>query len=184
LISALLVALAAFAPAANAASGVHKIKHVVIIMQENRSFDSYFGMFPGADGIPMRHGKPAACIRDPLRNTCVRPYHDHHDINYGGPHENMAFATDLDFGQMDGFIRSRETCANGVENVIDPLDCEAKLRPDMMGYHDAREIPNYWAYARSFVLQDHMFEPVAPGACPRTCSWSRSGLPAARAPTR
>jgi phospholipase C len=28
-----------------------------------------------------------------------------------------------------------------------------------MGYHDQREIPNYWAYARHFVLQDHMFEP-------------------------
>jgi phospholipase C len=28
-----------------------------------------------------------------------------------------------------------------------------------MGYHDGREIPNYWAYARNFVLQDHMFEP-------------------------
>jgi phospholipase C len=28
-----------------------------------------------------------------------------------------------------------------------------------MGYHDSREIPNYWAYARDFVLQDHMFEP-------------------------
>jgi hypothetical protein len=99
---ALLFALAALAPAANAASGIHKIKHVVIIMQENRSFDSYFGTYPGADGIPMRNGKPIACIPDPLRHTCVRPYHDHHDINYGGPHENTAFATDLDFGQMDG----------------------------------------------------------------------------------
>ena len=28
-----------------------------------------------------------------------------------------------------------------------------------MGYHDAREIPNYWTYAHDFVLQDHMFEP-------------------------
>ena len=28
-----------------------------------------------------------------------------------------------------------------------------------MGYHDRREIPNYWAYARNFVLQDHMFQP-------------------------
>ena len=37
-----------------------------------------------------------------------------------------------------------------------------------MGYHDAREIPNYWTYAQDFVLQDHMFEPDA--------SWS---LPAA-----
>src|SRR3989442_527969 len=34
-------------------AGIHKIRHVVVIMQENRSFDSYFGTFPGADGIPM-----------------------------------------------------------------------------------------------------------------------------------
>lgn len=33
-------------------TGIHKIQHVVIIMQENRSFDSYFGTYPGADGIP------------------------------------------------------------------------------------------------------------------------------------
>src|SRR5215471_15153978 len=39
--------------------GIHKIKHVIIIVQENRSFDSYFGTFPGADGIPMKGGKPA-----------------------------------------------------------------------------------------------------------------------------
>jgi phospholipase C len=36
------------------ASGIHKIQHIVIVMQENRSFDHYFGTFPGADGIPMR----------------------------------------------------------------------------------------------------------------------------------
>jgi phospholipase C len=29
-----------------------------------------------------------------------------------------------------------------------------------MGYHDAHELPNYWKYAKNFVLQDHMFEPV------------------------
>ena len=33
-------------------SGIHKIRHVIIVMQENRSFDSYFGTFPGADGLP------------------------------------------------------------------------------------------------------------------------------------
>ena len=32
--------------------GIHKIKHVVVIMQENRSFDSYFGTYPGAAGLP------------------------------------------------------------------------------------------------------------------------------------
>lgn len=33
-------------------SGIHKIKHVIVIMQENRSFDSYFGTYPGAEGFP------------------------------------------------------------------------------------------------------------------------------------
>ena len=36
----------------------------------------------------------------------------------------------------------------------------------MMGYHNAREIPNYWTYAKDFVLQDHMFEPVASWSLP------------------
>ena len=35
-----------------------------------------------------------------------------------------------------------------------------------MGYHDAREIPNYWTYAQNFVLQDHMFEPNASWSLP------------------
>ena len=35
-----------------------------------------------------------------------------------------------------------------------------------MGYHDQREIPNYWAYATNFVLQDHMFEPNASWSLP------------------
>ena len=35
-----------------------------------------------------------------------------------------------------------------------------------MGWHDAREIPNYWAYAQNFVLQDQMFEPNASWSLP------------------
>ena len=46
------------------ASGIHKIKHVIVIMQENRSFDDYFGTFPGADGIPMQNGQPTVCVPD------------------------------------------------------------------------------------------------------------------------
>jgi len=35
---------------------IHKIRHIVIIMQENRSFDSYFGRFPGLTSIAMSNG--------------------------------------------------------------------------------------------------------------------------------
>lgn len=161
LATTLFVAAAAAAPA-TADSGIHKIKHVVIVMQENRSFDSYFGTFPGADGIPMRGGVPTVCAPDPLINRCVRPYHDRSDVNYGGPHEAQAYATDLANGRMDGFIRARQTCTN----ALDPKDCIANLSVDMMGYHDQREIPNYWDYAKHFVLQDHMFEPNASWSLP------------------
>ncbi len=162
LAAALLAAAASASSAAADNGGIHKIKHVVIIMQENRSFDSYFGTFPGADGIPMRGGVPTTCAPDPLLHRCIRPYHDSHDVNYGGPHEAQAFATDLDNGRMDGFIRARQTCTN----ALDPKDCIAGLSVDMMGYHDQREIPNYWDYAKQFVLQDHMFEPNASWSLP------------------
>ena len=130
-----LAVIAALAPAALAAKGIHKIKHVVIIMQENRSFDNYFGTYPGADGIPMRHGIPTTCVPDPLRHRCVRPFHDTKDVDYGGPHELGAFNADYDSGRMDGFIRSRENCTN----ALDPKDCIALLTLDMMGYHTQRE---------------------------------------------
>ena len=49
-----------------------KIKHVIVVMQENRSFDSYFGTYPGADGIPMQNGTPTACVNDPTTNSAWR----------------------------------------------------------------------------------------------------------------
>ena len=52
-------------------TGIHKIKHVVIIMQENRSFDSYFGTFPGADGIPAGSVRPGSGQRR-LRSAVPR----------------------------------------------------------------------------------------------------------------
>src|SRR5262245_54663251 len=46
------VSVAAPARLRQAPTGIHKIQHVVVIMQENRTFDNYFGTYPGADGIP------------------------------------------------------------------------------------------------------------------------------------
>src|SRR5438552_2789351 len=85
-------------------NGIHKIQHIVVIMQENRSFDSYFGTYPGADGIPMRNGMPAVCVPDPARGGCQRPYHDANDVNGGGPHGQVHAVADVDGGKMDGFI--------------------------------------------------------------------------------
>lgn len=138
--------------------GIHKIKHVIMIMQENRSFDSYFGTFPGADGIPMRHGVPTVCVPDPGRG-CTRPYHDTADINGGGPHGTGNAIADINGGAMNGFVRQRAAAHKACTVQNDPA-CAVTATPDVMGYHTAAEIPNYWTYAHDFVLDDHMFEPV------------------------
>jgi phospholipase C len=123
-----------------AAQGIHKIKHIVVIMQENRSFDSYFGTYPGADGIPGH-----VCLPDPARHTCARPFHDRRDSNRGGAHGWVGAKADIDHGKMDGFVAATEQ--------------HSRARSDVMGYHNGKDIPNYWAYAHNYVLQDRMFEP-------------------------
>jgi phospholipase C len=148
----------------DASAGIHRIRHVIVIMQENRSFDSYFGTFPGADGIPMKDGRPAACLSVPGLRRCVRPYHDPNDRNFGGPHARWDATGDVDGGRMDGFVaHARRAARNSgcLDPATSPFDprCAVGAGIDVMGYHDAREIPNYWTYARQFVLQDRMFEP-------------------------
>jgi phospholipase C len=144
----------------NSSSDIHKIKHVVIIMQENRSFDHYFGTFPGADGIPMQNGIPTVCNPDTVSGKCVKPYRDTSPVNAGGPHGDIAAVADIDGGKMDGFVaqaeKAQKNCAPNDPN------CSGKNmqsgQTDVMGYHTEEDIPNYWAYAKNFVLQDKMFE--------------------------
>src|SRR5687767_12492655 len=65
-------------------AGIMNLDHLIFIVQENRSFDHYFGTFPGADGIDMRpDGTPKACIPDPKLRSCVRPYYSSDLINLG-----------------------------------------------------------------------------------------------------
>ena len=146
---------------ADTAKGIHKIRHVVIVMQENRSFDSYFGTYPGADGIPMRNGEPTVCNPDPKTHTCVEPYHDTSDRNAGGPHDTINAIRDINGGRMDGFQQEARKGRFLACHATDNPGCSlTPKKPDVMGYHDWHEIPNYWDYARNFVLQDHMFEGV------------------------
>jgi phospholipase C len=139
---------------------------VIIIMQENRSFDSYFGTYPRVDGIPRdRSGRSTVCVPDPASGTCIKPFHNPDDTNGGGPHTSQDALTDIDGGKMDGFIKTEEQ-SNSFDTHVPgcALDLKAPVCHDAMGYKTRHDIPNYWSYADHFVLQDHMFEP--------TDSWS------------
>jgi phospholipase C len=145
-------------------TGIHQIQHVVVLMQENRSFDQYFGTFPGANGIPMSNGVPTVCIPNPNTGGCNRPYVDHADVQGGGPHGQGAAVTAIDSNKMDGFISVAETSAR---DCVDPMQVDCQRVPmDVIGYHTQGDIPNYWRYAQNFVLQDRMFEPITSYSLP------------------
>jgi phospholipase C len=116
-------------------AGFEKIHHVIWIIQENRSFDNYFGTYPGADGLP-----PGVCLPAmPGSKKCVAPFH----MPAGAPacdleHYWEAAHAAYDNGKMDGFVW-------------------AEGSPYTMGYYDWRDIPNYWNYARHFTLADRFF---------------------------
>jgi phospholipase C len=154
-------AVAAPAAAPTYREAAQNLQHVIVIMQENRSFDQYFGAFPGANGppngtcVPLNPAQP--------KDGCVAPFHDPHDNNAGGPHASPDAQADLDDGittdKMDGFV-ARQT-AQGRGQCKGP-NCgvvhDGIARHDVVGFHTDAEIPNYWAYAEHFVLQDQLFE--------------------------
>jgi phospholipase C len=138
------------------------ISHVVIIMQENRSFDSYFGTFPNAHGF-----SPNTCVPfDPAHPAagCIAPFHNPLDVNAGGPHTENDAGADLNNGVttafMNGFVKQQETANRHCFNS--PALCaQAALgisHHDVVGFHTDAEIPNYWTYAKNFVLLDNFYE--------------------------
>jgi phospholipase C len=170
-------------PPAVLAKARQKIQHVIVILQENRSFDHYFGTFPGADGIPMKNGVPTVCIPNPKAPSgCTKPFHDPSLENKGGPHTDAAAAADIDGGKMDGFVQESFKATPYCTLHPTAAVCQqSAAAPDVMGYHDQREIPNYWTYAEKFVLQDHLFEPnigwSEPAHLYAVSAWSARCLP-------
>ncbi|MCL5256587.1 MAG: alkaline phosphatase family protein [Chloroflexi bacterium] len=164
--------LAGCAPYLSAASptattkGLETIEHFVFIMQENRSFDSYFGTYPGADGIPA-----GVALEGSPGSPQLAPYHDTNNVNRGGPHGWDASKAAINGGKMDGFLKESLRGGKGGDGLppCEPPgpNCPPGRNPlDVMGYHDFNEIPNYWNYAHLYVLQDRMFESVASYSLP------------------
>jgi phospholipase C len=127
-------AAAAAVPTATVPPGMGKISHIVFLIKENRTFDTYFGTFPGANGVTT--GKISTGQVIPLGHT---PDRTPHDMGHSWP----AALTAMDNGQMDQF----DLIPNGTVNG------------DYQTYTQFTEqdIPNYFAYARQFVLSDNTF---------------------------
>src|SRR2546423_1301246 len=105
------------------------VKRVIFLMLENRSFDHLFGRFPGVNGATTGNsrGKEVPLIHAPQWMPG--------DL----PHDPPAAANSIDGGKMDGFA---------LEKVSDVFAYSQYLEED---------IPNYWHWARDFVLADNFF---------------------------
>lgn len=124
---------------APATDGTIPIDHIIVIFQENRTFEDYFGTYPGANGLNPELALPVS----PNSNVKVRPFHlnstnmymtNVQDLNHAATVARIAY----DNGKMDGFVYAEKSELT-------------------MGYYDYTDIPCYWDYASRFVLMDNFF---------------------------
>jgi phospholipase C len=154
-----------------------KVKYVFVIYQENRSFDSLFGTFPGADGLFSQPANATPGFYEQLINTDgsvgeIHPFRigpaqyaaDTDDINHD--HYIIDDKMDIENGvpQMDKFAVTEERYHSPTGNP----SLEAKQFGELaMAYEDCDTVPLLWSYADKFVLFDHIFQllsgPSTPG---------------------
>lgn len=158
LIGMALAAAVLALPAAASAEPQPKtpIKHVISLMQENHSFDNYFGTYPGADGIPA-----GACIPKSLakpRGACVKPYRIGNRATEDLNHSSDIFRAQYHGGRLDGFVAAlaRATGRQGTQT---------------MGHYDDGDIPYYWNVADNYTLFDRFFTSAHGGSVSNHMFW-------------
>src|SRR5487761_1429346 len=136
-----------------------QIKHIVVLMMENHSYDNYLGMLQGrGDGFPLgADGKPE--ISNP--DTAGEPVRAHHlSSTVQRPHvpSQSWHAThhQWDEGKCDGFVTSTHVVVPAAGDV-DPAECEGDGAAVGMGYWSEDDLPFYYGLARTFPLADRWF---------------------------
>lgn len=157
------VLLTVSAPAAGAASSsatTTPIKHFIYLMQGARSFDNYFGTYPGAAGFPA--GECQRSTSGP-GSACVRPYSL--DGESAGPSgvDGELVAAQIDDGRMDGFVSA--------------FAQQGRSGQTAMGYYDGSELPTDWAAAGRYVLFDHFYSDADFGTTANRSDWVAAADP-------
>lgn len=135
------------------------IEHIIVIMQENHSFNNYFGTYPGADGIPEGTCMPVDPF-DESNTECVEPFLiGSNDVELADPdHSVRTHQIQVNDGKMDGFVYA-----------LTNRNQDGRLA---MGYYDDSHIPYYWNLADEFVLFDKFFSSYAGGSTENHFYWT------------
>ncbi len=140
------------AVAANAAGGdLGAVKHVVFLMQENRSFDHYFGTLGGVAGFSDSNNRSAFTQSWPGgQQTTLLPFHMNSkkqaECTYDLDHSWSAEHVSVNNGAMDQFVATHTSARY-----------EGDLGIDTMGYYEKRDLPFYYDLAEKFTICDHYF---------------------------
>ncbi len=134
------------------------IKHFIYLMQENHTFDNYFGTRPGVDGIP----KDTCMPYEPGKaKPCLKPFHIRDRAITDLEHTSKAFEKQYNGGRMDGFLTIGQN-RGGPDSFTGG---ESGTNVDhVMGYYDDRDLPYYWNIADEYVLFDRFFSSSASGS--------------------
>jgi phospholipase C len=141
------------------------VRHVFVIYQENRSFDSYFGTFPGADNLATAEARKHGFRQyDPIGRQWITPFLITSPDVADPDHSRVGLIAKSDNGRMDHFIAGEE---QSKLNKHASSAYSRQLGLLTMAYEDCRTIPFLWLYAHRFALYDHIFEgmygPSTPG---------------------
>ncbi|MFI1657250.1 alkaline phosphatase family protein [Streptomyces sp. NPDC020472] len=139
------------------------VQHFVYLMQGPRTFDNYFGTYPGADGIPADACQPRTA--DGPAADCVRPYALHDKAPGPLSPSRSIVAAQVNGGRMDGFVSAYTR--------------QGRDGTPVMGHYDARDLSFSWAAADRYVLFDRFFSAVPYGTAAERSYWVSGSAPAA-----
>jgi phospholipase C len=144
------------------------VRHIIIICQENHSFDNYFGTYPWASGFiplpgtPRVESLPAGAMNRDLHGRPVHPFTITTPVTPDLPHGYADMRAETDGGKMDGYVRVNEKEAQRAQrgSLRGHHKASAAWITLPMGHYDYRIIGPYWDYAQHFTIADHWFPPV------------------------
>lgn len=142
------------------------IHHVFVIYQENRSFDSYFGTFPGTDNLATAEARAHGFRQyDVIGHAWITPFLLKAADTADADHSRPALLAKADHGKMDGYVDWEER--NLVNVSLASPQFARQVGMLTMAHEDCSTVPFLWMYAHRFALYDHIFQamygPSTPG---------------------
>jgi phospholipase C len=139
-----------------------QIRHIVVLMMENHSYDNYLGMLRGrGEGFPLAADGEPDVYNDGTGGESVRAFHLPSTIQHQGVPSQSWHATHQQWGEgkCDGFVASAQDvqaqAAEGTAETADPSAAAAATAA--MGYWSERDLPFYYGLARAFPVADRWF---------------------------